>query len=129
MQGIILFAHGARLSQWAEPFERVANSVRAARPDVVVELAFLEFMSPDLAQCGQGLVERGCQRVDVLPLFLGAGGHVRKDLPLRVEELATRFPEVVWTLQPAAGESDIVVQALAQLALHVVPDPEGAHAS
>ncbi|WP_396268219.1 sirohydrochlorin chelatase [Ideonella sp.] len=125
MQGIILFAHGARLSQWAEPFERVASSVRAARPDVVVELAYLEFMSPDLAQCGQGLVEQGCERVDVLPLFLGAGGHVRKDLPLRVEELATRFPEVVWTLQPAAGESDIVVHALAQLALQYVPSPQG----
>ncbi|MBQ0934812.1 sirohydrochlorin chelatase [Ideonella paludis] len=125
MQGIILFAHGARLSQWAEPFERVAQSVRAARPDVVVELAFLEFMSPDLAQCGQGLVEQGCQRVDVLPLFLGAGGHVRKDLPERVEELATRFPEVVWTLRAAAGESDLVVQALAQLALQIVSSPQG----
>lgn len=129
MQGIILFAHGARLAQWAEPFEQVASSVRAARPDVVVELAYLEFMSPDLAQCGQGLVERGCNQVEVLPLFLGAGGHVRKDLPQRVQELATLYPDVAWTLRPAAGESEIVVQALAQLALQYVPSPRGAQAT
>lgn len=125
MQGIILFAHGARLAQWAEPFERVAQMVRAERSDLIVELAFLEFMSPDLAQCGQSLVERGCSRVDVLPLFLGAGGHVRKDLPQRVEELAQRYPAVMWSLRPAAGESDLVVQALARVALQGVPGSDG----
>lgn len=122
MQGIILFAHGARLATWAEPFERVVQRLRAARPGLVVELAFLEFMIPDLAECGSDLAARGCTRVDVLPLFLGAGGHVRKDLPERVAELAARYPGVTWTLRPAAGESDIVVEALVQVGLQYVQD-------
>ncbi|TDM06458.1 MAG: cobalamin biosynthesis protein CbiX [Ideonella sp. MAG2] len=126
MQGIILFAHGARLNQWAEPFERVAQRMRVANPAIEVELAFLEFMSPDLAQCGLTLAQRGCKRVDILPLFLGAGGHVRKDLPQRVADLAALHPEVDWCLRPAAGEHELVVEALAQVALQYVDAATGA---
>lgn len=126
MQGIILFAHGARLASWAEPFERVVLRLRAERPDLRVELAFLEFMSPDLAECGRGMAEQGCTRVDVLPLFLGAGGHVRKDLPERVADLAARYPGVTWALRPAAGESDVVVDALALVALQYAEEDAGA---
>jgi sirohydrochlorin cobaltochelatase len=116
-QGLILFAHGARDPRWAEPFERVAAQVRAMRPDLAVSLAFLEFMAPDLGAAGAALAARGCSRVAILPLFLGAGGHVRKDLPERVDELRAEHPAVRWTLWPAAGESDVLVDALARLAV------------
>jgi sirohydrochlorin cobaltochelatase len=35
-------------------------------------------------------VAAGCTRVDLLPLFLGSGGHVRKDLPRLLDELRLR---------------------------------------
>ena len=34
-----------------------------------------------------GLVAAGCRAVDVVPLFLGAGGHVRKDIPVLMAQL------------------------------------------
>lgn len=126
MHGLILFAHGARDPRWAEPFERTASRARALSPDLQVALAYLEFMSPDLADCGASLVAAGCTEVAVLPLFLGAGGHVRKDLPLKVEELRQRFPAVRWSLHSAAGESELLVEALAQWAVsHGPARPEG----
>jgi sirohydrochlorin cobaltochelatase len=117
MQGLILFAHGARDARWAQPFEQVAERVRALQPGLAVSLAYLEFLTPDLDAAGKALVQAGCREVAVLPLFLGAGGHVRKDLPERLEQLKQAHPDVQWTLRPAAGESPRLVEALAQIAI------------
>jgi sirohydrochlorin cobaltochelatase len=118
--GLILFAHGARDPRWAEPFEAVAARVRAERPGLKVRLAFLELMQPSLADAGSALVAEGCGSIQVLPLFLGAGGHVRKDLPLLVEALRATHPGVAVTLHPAAGELPAVHAALAQVALDLL---------
>jgi sirohydrochlorin cobaltochelatase len=115
-RGLLLFAHGARDPHWAVPFEDVAARVRAAHPGVPVALAFLEFMAPDLREAGRQLAAQGCTRVDVLPLFLGAGGHVRKDLPELLAELAAAHPRVSWQLHPAVGELDTVIAAMAAAA-------------
>jgi len=122
-QGLLLFAHGARDPHWALPFEDVARRIRAVRPGVALELAFLDFMSPDLPEAGRRLAAAGCRTVDVLPLFLGAGGHVRKDLPERLALLAAQYPAVQWRLQPSIGEADGVVAAMAAEALRVLVAP------
>ena len=114
--GLLLFAHGARDPAWAVPFEDVARRARAARPDVAVELAYLEFMSPGLVEAGTRLASAGCTQVEVLPLFLGTGGHVRRDLPLLLDQLKQAHSAVTWTLHPAVGEMDPVIQAMADAA-------------
>jgi sirohydrochlorin cobaltochelatase len=119
--GIILFAHGARDPRWAAPFEAVAGRVRAARPDTLVRLAFLEFMTPDLGTAGAELAAAGCATVEVLPMFLGAGGHVRRDLPLLLDALRAAFPAVAFTLHTAIGETASVSDAMAAAALAILP--------
>jgi sirohydrochlorin cobaltochelatase len=115
--GLLLFAHGARDAQWAGPFEQVARTVCAARPQLPVRLAFLEFMAPDIGTAAAELVGVGCTDVHVLPLFLGAGGHVRKDLPPLFERLRARHPGVTFTLHPAVGEAPKLIAAMAEIAL------------
>jgi sirohydrochlorin cobaltochelatase len=121
--GLLLFAHGARDPRWAEPFEAVARRVRQHEPTAAVQLAFLEFMTPSLREAGQALAESGCTRVDVVPLFLGAGGHVRKDLPVLLAELAAAHPAVQWQLQRTIGERDSVIDAIALAATHCADQP------
>jgi sirohydrochlorin cobaltochelatase len=122
--GLLLFAHGARDPRWALPFEAVAQRVRERSPAVAVELAFLEFMPPGLVEAGDRLASCGCQQVDVLPMFLGAGGHVRKDLPVLLAQLAAAHPAVRWRLQPAIGEIDRVIDAMADTALAMLAPAE-----
>ena len=123
-RGLLLFAHGARDARWALPFEAVVQRIRERAPEVPVQLCFLEFMSPDLAEGGRRLAAAGCSRVDVLPLFLGAGGHVRKDLPELLGELAAAHPATQWTLRPAIGEVASVIEAMADASLACLNDPD-----
>ena len=115
--GLLLFAHGARDPQWAQPFEAVAARCAQARGPQRVALAFLEFMAPDLVSAGKQLVAGGCTCVDVVPLFLGAGGHVRKDIPVLMARLQAEHPAVQFALRPAIGEADAVINAMAATAL------------
>ena len=121
--GVILFAHGARDPQWALPFEAVARRVAAARPGAAVRLAFLEFMQPDLPAAAAELAAVGCTTVEIVPLFLGAGGHVRRDLPALLDTLRAGQPQVRWTLHPAVGELESVIQAMADAAAATLPAP------
>ncbi len=114
-RGLILFAHGARDPRWATPFEAIAERVRRARPDALVRLAFLELMTPGLREAGAELATC-CGSVQVLPLFLGAGGHMRKDLPLLVDALRAAHPQTRFELHPPVGELDAVMDAMAAAA-------------
>jgi sirohydrochlorin cobaltochelatase len=115
--GLILFAHGARDPGWALPFEAVAACVRAQRPGVPVRLAFLELMSPSLQGAGAELAAAGCTQLQVVPMFLGAGGHVRQDLPRLIDALCAAHPHLNVTLHPAIGEIDSVTAAIALAAV------------
>ena len=64
---LVLFAHGARDPQWAAPFKRIQAAIRAQRPGVVVELAFLELMQPVLADAIGTLVAAGHRNITIAP--------------------------------------------------------------
>ena len=116
-RGLLLFAHGARDPNWALPFEAVVERIRGSAPEVAVALAYLDFMTPGIVDAGDSLAAAGCTRIEVVPLFLGAGGHVRKDLPLLAERLRQAHPEVEWLLRRTVGEDEAVIAAMAQCAL------------
>jgi sirohydrochlorin cobaltochelatase len=112
--GLILFAHGARDPAWAQPFEALAERVRALVPQTQVRLAFLELMQPDLETAAGELVARSVECIRVVPLFFGQGGHVRRDLPERIGRLRQRHPRITFETAPPAGEDRTVLDALAR---------------
>ena len=116
-RGLVLLAHGARDPAWATPFEAVAARVRERAPDAQVRLAFLELMTPTLADAARELAGLGCASIDVVPAFLGMGGHVRRDVPAQIEKLRQAHPAITWTLHEALGETPRVIAALADATL------------
>ncbi len=111
-RALILFAHGARSASWAAPFERLRDLTRAREPQVRVELAFLELMSPRLPEVVAALSAAGIADITVVPVFLGQGGHVLRDLPLMLDELRAAYPAIAMKVVEAAGENAAVLQAL-----------------
>ena len=110
---LVLFGHGARDPQWATTMRRVAASVLVRAPEMRVEMAFLEFIEPDLAQCSEVLITQGFERIVVVPMFIAQGGHLKKDLPELLNALRQAHPAVNFELAAAVGEADSVVQAMA----------------
>jgi sirohydrochlorin cobaltochelatase len=109
---LILFAHGARDPRWAAPFQRLQKLTQESLPQVKVELAFLEFMTPQLPELVNQLVENGCDDITISPIFLGQGGHVLRDLPVMVEALRAAHPALKLRQAEAAGEDAAVLRSI-----------------
>jgi sirohydrochlorin cobaltochelatase len=112
-EGIVLFAHGSREPGWAEPFEKMARELRRCSPGVAVELAYLEIMRPSLDEAIAALAAAGARRVRIVPAFLGAGGHVKDDLPKLAAAARARHPALEIVLEKAIGERAEAIAALA----------------
>jgi sirohydrochlorin cobaltochelatase len=119
---LILFAHGARDPEWALPIERVRAVVRAKAPGLRIETAFLEFMKPNLRDRAETLVREGFERIVVLPMFIAQGGHLKRGVPLLVDELRRLYPHTRFELAGVIGEAECIVQAMAE---HVLALSEG----
>ena len=111
-EAIILFAHGARDPEWAAPFRVIREQVKLQRPEVAVELAFLEFMSPPLESAVAQLIAGGARRITLVPLFMAQGGHLKHDLPLLIERIRAANPGVSLKVAPAVGDVPDILQAI-----------------
>jgi sirohydrochlorin cobaltochelatase len=110
---LILFAHGARDPEWANPMRRVQAAICQRATDMPVALAFLEFLTPTLPETAAQLVAQGCDKIVVMPMFIARGGHLKNDLPGIIDLLRSTYPTVEFCLGGAIGEDESVVQAMA----------------
>ena len=113
--GIVLFAHGARDARWAEPFERLRARLQELRGPSggPVSLAYLELMTPDLPSAVAAQVADGASVITVVPVFFGQGGHIRRDLPLILDQCRSANPSVEIRCATAVGEDAEVIEAIA----------------
>ena len=113
MRGIVLFAHGARDSEWARPFEAIRDRVRTQRPEYPIELAYLEAMSPTLEEAIDLLANEGASGITVFPLFMAQGGHLKQDLPKILDAIRATHPHIPIALESAIGEVPEILEAIA----------------
>jgi sirohydrochlorin cobaltochelatase len=113
-RALVLFAHGARAAGWAAPFERLRDLAQARLPDAAVSLAFLELMEPRLPAHVAQLAAAGITEVTVVPVFLGQGGHLLRDLPALVGGLRAAHPGIGFKVVGAIGEDPGVLSAMAE---------------
>ncbi len=117
----LLFGHGSRDPLWRRPMEAVAARLAARDPELLVRCAYLELQQPDLPTAAVELVAACVSRVTITPMFLGAGRHVREDLPLLVGQLRSAHPGIDWQLRPPVGEDDRLLDLLATVAGEPLP--------
>ncbi|WP_336368190.1 sirohydrochlorin chelatase [Marinobacter sp. C2H3] len=112
--GIILLAHGSSDPRWCETFERLAaptvNAVPGAR------IAYMELASPSIEDVVRDGMAQGLRQFEVIPLFLAAGRHLRKDVPAMLEALRTAH-QVDIALAPPVGDSPALGNAIRDLVL------------
>lgn len=119
--GLILFAHGARDPEWAEPFRDISKRIAATRDDLAVRLAFLEFQTPTLADVIADLAASGHTSIHIAPLFMAQGGHLKNDVPKLLAEARSRHPALKLELLPAIGDIADLRQAIAEWVANAIP--------
>lgn len=112
-EALVLFAHGSREPDWARPLEALRGSIQRLRPSLHVELAYLDLMEPSLPEAAAQLVSQGVRHIRILPVFLGYGSHLRRDLPALADAARTLYPDLTVTLLPALGEQRSILDGLA----------------
>jgi sirohydrochlorin cobaltochelatase len=109
-QGIVLIAHGSRDPEWSRPFERLATALQKKLPAVAIALAYHEH-GASLEEALAALTAKGVGAIRVVPVFLGAGGHVKEDIPRLV---AAAKPAVPVSVDAPIGEQAQLIEAIAE---------------
>jgi sirohydrochlorin cobaltochelatase len=91
---LLIAGHGSRDPDGIAEFLDLARAFRAHRPDVPVEIAFLEFARPTIQEGIDRLVQQGAGTIVVLPGVLMAAGHAKNDMASEVRRARERHPHV-----------------------------------
>ncbi|WP_244928663.1 sirohydrochlorin chelatase [Nocardioides sp. W7] len=91
---LVALAHGSRDPRSARTITALVDEVRAMRPDLRVEQAFLELSRPSFQTVVDRLVKAGHEEIVVVPLLLTEAYHAKVDVPSAVAEAAARHAEL-----------------------------------
>jgi sirohydrochlorin cobaltochelatase len=70
-------------------------------------------MTPLLPDEVAALAAGGVSRITIVPVFLGLGGHLQRDLPALVERLRAQHPQLSIDVAGPVGEDAAVLAAMA----------------
>jgi sirohydrochlorin cobaltochelatase len=91
---ILIAGHGSRDPDGVAEFLDLARHFRNYRPEVPVEIAFLEFARPTIQEGIDRLVNEGAETIVVLPGVLLAAGHAKNDMASEVRRARERYPHI-----------------------------------
>lgn len=106
---IILLAHGSSDKRWCETFEALAEPTLKAVSNS--RIAYMELAEPSLDTVVHEGVSAGAHEFTVVPLFLAAGRHLRKDVPAMIDALEQSTGASI-ELSPPIGENPLLGQAI-----------------
>ncbi|GAW49385.1 MULTISPECIES: sirohydrochlorin chelatase [unclassified Nocardioides] len=87
---LVALAHGSRDPRSAATIKALVDEVRAMRPDLRVEQAFLELSKPSFSTVVDKLVRAGFDEIVVVPLLLTEAYHAKVDVPSAVAEASAK---------------------------------------
>ena len=87
---LVALAHGSRDPRSAATVTALVNEVKAMRPDLRVETAFLDLSKPSFTTVVDKLVRAGFDEIVVVPLLLSEAFHAKVDVPTAVAEAMAR---------------------------------------
>lgn len=89
---LVALAHGSRDKRSAATIKALIGEIKAMRPDLLIEHAFLDHARPTLDAAVARLVEAGVEEVVVVPLLLSDAYHAKVDVPEAVKAVSAAHP-------------------------------------
>lgn len=110
---VLFVGHGSREPEGNEEVRTFVRSVAERLVVPVVETCFLEFEVPSMLEGLAKCVERGADRVAVVPISLFAAGHVKLHIPAAIDEAKRRYPQVEFVYGGPIGVHELVLDIIA----------------
>lgn len=106
---VIVLGHGSKAPQALETLRRYGEMVRTASGCEIVEVASLQFNSPDLPTALNTVIKSGAIKVIITPLFLYNGIHMQEDIPAVIAQEKAKNPGVEIILANNLGADNRIV--------------------
>ncbi|HET7388872.1 MAG TPA: CbiX/SirB N-terminal domain-containing protein [Nocardioidaceae bacterium] len=87
---LVALAHGSRDRRSSQTIKALVDEVRAMRPDLRIEPAFLDLCAPGFPAVVNRLVKAGYDEIVVVPLLLTEAYHAKVDVPEVIAEATAR---------------------------------------
>lgn len=100
---LIALAHGSRDPRSARTVREIVATTKQLRPDLKIEVAFLDHVKPDIHTVVDRLMAKGYTEVVVVPLLVTSAFHARVDVPQVVQQVAIARPEVAIRVADVIG--------------------------
>src|SRR5262249_35191777 len=113
---IVLIAHGSREEAANADLRHLADELRRLGEYDLVSAAYLELASPTIEEAASNCIVQGAKRLILLPHFLSAGVHIKRDLASIRDRLAEHFPEVDIRLAEPIGRHPLLLEILRERA-------------
>ncbi|MEU5980642.1 CbiX/SirB N-terminal domain-containing protein [Streptomyces sp. NPDC047315] len=130
---LLVVAHGSRDARHAATVHALVGRVRALRPGLRVETAFLDFNAPSVPQVLERLAaeEPGAARgavtdVVALPLLLTRAFHAKSDIPAVLAEASARLPRLRIRQAEVLGPSPLLLAAVQRRLIEAGAAPSAA---
>ncbi len=90
----LIIAHGTRDPEGRRAFGEFLGKFRAAYPHRHIQGAFLSMGEPTVPQAVERCVQEGARQIFVIPLLFFSGRHAKEDIPRRIQEAKSTYPEI-----------------------------------
>ncbi|WP_242217157.1 sirohydrochlorin chelatase [Bacillus cereus group sp. BfR-BA-01380] len=112
MKAVLYICHGSRLQEACEEATTFVTSCMERISAPIQELCFLELASPSIAEGVTACVQKGATQIVIVPVFLLAAVHVKKDIPEELGQLQNQYPYVSFSYGNPFGVSRELVTAV-----------------
>ncbi|WP_079507456.1 sirohydrochlorin chelatase [Mesobacillus jeotgali] len=115
MKAILYIGHGTRSKKGACEAKAFIQRVMDRIDVPIQEISFLELTDPLIAEGFARCVERGATEITVVPLFLLAAGHIKKDIPMVLGSLQEKYPQINIAVKDPFGVQGSILDGVAEL--------------
>ncbi len=99
---VLVVGHGSPNPLANRQFKKLVQTYQKRHPSWKIRLGFLELSEPSISQ-GLDLLIKSSKEISILPVFLFAAGHMKKDIPQIVSDFQKKHPQVQIKIAQALG--------------------------
>ncbi|WP_053361320.1 sirohydrochlorin chelatase [Bacillus sp. FJAT-27251] len=94
MDAVLYVCHGSRVPKAREQAVEFIKQCMRKNPAPIQEYCFLELAQPTIEEGFAACVERGAERIAVIPVLLLTAAHAKEDIPDELRKVSVKYPEV-----------------------------------